>query len=244
MVRHLIFMSSSYSSGVRIAFDLCGKELNAINIFNSITRIKKECGESVSLSTHFINAKTEEWESVVESDSFFKGVKCVSSIRKFISLIKRDLVLEGIDIARYILTKKPCTHLELEKLTYFCYADYLCKTGQKMFNDSILAYRYGPVISSVYGRYNSYGSSKIDEYTDTKEHNLSDIELPAISRIMFSTYGEQKINSIEDTLKRYAKYSAGELINITHRQGSPWDRTEQSHEIHDELIQQFHFIEQ
>jgi uncharacterized phage-associated protein len=240
-------MSSSYSTGARIALDFSGKVLTPENVATTISAIKNECGADVSLSTHFIDTEGQSWENVVAADGFFRGVNCISSLKEFISLIKKDLVLSGTDIAKYILTQRTCTHLELEKLTYLCYADYLCKTGTPLFKDKIYAYRYGPVVDSVYGKYTPYKHSKIRdveaEKEDTTEHTLSEIEMPIKSRIMFSTNGDKKLCSIDDTLKRYARFSAGELVDITHTKGSPWERTQQSNLITDTMIKKYHCVE-
>lgn len=59
---------------------------------------------------------------------------------------KKDRKLKGIDVAKYILSKTPCTQLKLQKLVYLCFADYLCDTGKELFTDKIYAFKYGPVV--------------------------------------------------------------------------------------------------
>ena len=43
------------------------------------------------------------------------------------------------------------------------------------------------------------------------------------SRILFSKDGIEKMKSIDRTLEMYGQLSAGALVSLTHRQGSPWD---------------------
>lgn len=245
MIRHFIIMSSSYSTGTRIALDFYGDKINETSILQTIDKIKIECGSDVSLSTHFVNVDSKKWESVSESDAFFKDVELIERVDQFIELIKKDLTLEGLDIAKYILTQRTCTHLELQKLAYLCYADYLCKTRRQLFSDCIYAYRYGPVIDSIYKKYRGSGSFELDLDEILSEEQIGeDIAktMPAKSRIMFSTNGTEKLLSIDETLRRYAEYTVHELVELTHKKDGPWARTPQSCSISDDLILKYHEI--
>lgn len=107
------------------------------------------------------------WDEVIKLDKFFEKAELVDTKEKFVKILLKDRVLKGVDIAKYVLTKTPCTHLKLEKLVYMCYADYLCETGDKLFKDKIYAYRLGPVIESIYKKYKKSGSDYLDEEDDT-----------------------------------------------------------------------------
>lgn len=228
MVTHFIFMSSSYSLGTRIALDFIVEEASIQEeLKKDLDIIIKECERDVSISTHMIQAERKDWESVCEADHFFKDVKVIETLEKFIKLIQQDRKLEGIDIAKYILSKFTCTQLKLQKLVYLCFADYLCETEKELFTDKIYAFKYGPVVDTVYKRYKEYGYKPIEEETiaiDSK--NVS--EMPAKSRILFAEDGTGKILSIESTLKRYGKMTASQLVDLTHKQDSPWNKTSKS----------------
>lgn len=60
------------------------------------------------------------------------------------------------------MSKIKCTQLKLQKLVYFCFADYLCDTGKELFTDKIYAFKYGPVVDSVWKKYKDYGYEDID----------------------------------------------------------------------------------
>ena len=78
----------------------------------------------------------------------------------FIDTLKNDVVIKGIDIAKYIIPKYQVSdHLALEKLVYFCYAEYLCKSRKRLFSDQVMAFDMGPVVDSVYAEYR--GQSEI-----------------------------------------------------------------------------------
>lgn len=127
MTTHYIIMSSSYSKGQRIALDYFLEEKSLDKLREAVSIITEKCGKDVSISTHFIQTDSESWRSVIEKDHFFKDFYVCKSMKEFISLIKQDRQLKGLDIAKYILCETKCTHLKLEKLVYLCYADYLCK---------------------------------------------------------------------------------------------------------------------
>ena len=65
MVRHFIILSSSYSQGQRIALDMVGLKKNNIDLFyQTVEKIKKECGNDTSISIHCIEASSEMWKIV------------------------------------------------------------------------------------------------------------------------------------------------------------------------------------
>lgn len=250
MAKHYIIMSSSYTDGTRIAFDITEeRKLNAEAIKHVLSQIQTICGEDVPLSVHFVETPSTSWNSVAEFDPFFEGVTCISNVETFSEKIKKDRVLSGLDVATYILTKVKCTHLSLEKLVYFAYADYLCKYSDRLFEDRIYAFKHGPVIESVYQTYKKSGYQYLEPLqfdadaicirTDVKE-------MPAKSRILFARNGAEKLKSIDTTIEKYGKLTARELVDITHRKGSPWsfvDSRKAFQTISDELIIQHHLAE-
>lgn len=222
MVTHFIFMSSSYSLGTRIALDyIVTDESVQKELKKHLDKIIDECGKDVSISTHMIQTDTEDWDSVCIADHFFKDVKVIKTLDQFIKLIKKDRILQGIDVAKYILSKIKCTQLKLQKLVYLCFADYLCETGKELFSDKIYAFKYGPVVDTVYKQYKEYGYKPIDE--ETKDIDSKNIfEMPSRSRILFAENGTEKVLSIDKTLKKYGGLTASELVDLTHKQSSPW----------------------
>lgn len=241
-----MILSSSYSTGKRIAMHyVIDKQMNPEMLLGEVKKIKELCGETVSISTHYIETESASWKSVVEKDGFFEDVKVVEALEEFINLILADRVLNGLDIAKYILATRVCTHLELEKLVYMCYADYLCSTHKRLFEDKIYAFRYGPVIKSVYEQYK--GMKGIEEGMAVDEKWDEDYaKMPARSRILFAEDGIEKIAHINITLEKYSCLSATELVNITHVAGGPWDSVEKDGsyvEIPDSIILEKHFKE-
>ena len=114
-----------------------------------------------------------------------------------------------------------------------------------MFEDKIYAFKYGPVVESVYEEYR--GTKDIEEGLAVEENLEQDYEkMPARSRILFAEDGISKIMHIDETLAKYSGLSATELVNITHVIGGPWDSVEKDSlyvEIPDSIILERHFKE-
>ena len=249
MVKHYIIMSSSYTDGTRVALDITDDSLlNGSAIAEIVRDIKQRCDKDVPLSTHMIETESDSWTSVREYDPFFEEVVCTKSIDEFSNKIKKGRVLSGLDVATYILTKIKCTHLSLEKIVYFAYADYLCGYSDRLFEDKIYAFAHGPVVESVYETYKRSGYQYIEPMRQECDSSLRTKvkEMPAKSRILFAQNGSEKLRSIDQTIKIYGNYTAKELVELTHRKGSPWskvDSTKSYQIISDELIKSYHYIE-
>lgn len=249
MIRHYIIMSSSYTDGKRIALDITEESLlNADSIETIVGDIRNNCDDDVPLSTHYIQTKDKTWQSVEEYDPFFENVECTRSVEEFAQKIKIDRVIKGLDVANYIASKILCTHLKLEKLVYLAYADYLCKYHSKLFEDQIYAFTHGPVVNSVYEMFKRSGASYVDpqDYDGEMQKTVYVKEMPAKSRILFAKHGVEKIQSIDQTISNYGELTAGQLVDLTHRDGSPWSRVDSSRAyqlISDSLIERYHSVE-
>lgn len=76
---------------------------------------------------------------------------------------------------------------------------------KSLFSDEIQAWDFGPVVPAVYKVYSKYGNTSLPE-TDKAE--LSDTELQIFLKEVWKVFG---------------KYSASELVNISH-QHDPWKK--------------------
>lgn len=244
---HYILLSSSYSEGCRIALHYSvspGSDTSRISrMIDSINALYD--GKPVSLSVHVKVTDDDSWDSVVRKDPYFEDVRVIKSSQQFKSLILKDRYLRGTDVADYILTRVKCTHLKLEKLTYLCYADYLCKTGKSLFKDKIYAFQYGPVVDTVHRRYSRWSKEHPGQRLSAQYR--PSYHLASKSRILFSEDGVEKYFSIEETLSKYSGYTGMELKDLTHRPGTPWSMSYRDDErfvrICDEVIRSYHQTE-
>ena len=115
----------------------------------------------------------------------------------------------AMKIAEYIITVSyengtPVSNLKLQKMLYFVQGEALKEHGEIAFQDTIEVWNYGPVVRIVYERYRHYGASPICKQYPT----------PAI-------IGEIK-SVIDKIICRYGDQSAWDLVQETHRAGTPW----------------------
>lgn len=97
------------------------------------------------------------------------------------------------------------TNLKLQKLLYFAQGYSFQRFSKPLFEDEIEAWEFGPVVSSVYGEYASYGRDPI--------RNSSDIQLDRdIERLII------------DVAREYGKYTTSTLVNMTHATGTAWKK--------------------
>lgn len=137
---------------------------------------------------------------------------------------------DAIAIANYFVDKsndsnKNITLLSLLKLVYIAHGFImvLLKDDCGGFNprfDKVEAWRYGPVVPSVYHSFKHNGSNPIKQKVmilssaDENDDNLLFTE-PTI------TDENEKI-VLDFVWNRYSKLSAGELVELTHAAATPW----------------------
>lgn len=124
------------------------------------------------------------------------------------------------------------TNLKLHKLLYLAHGLSLAKFDRPLVDDELFsAWKYGPVIESLYHDLKVFGSSVIKP------------DSPFIAG-----WGRVDNNSVDDAvirsiLKQFGTKSAGTLIDITHKPDGPWhavfDAFTPSITIDDEQIKEY-----
>lgn len=110
------------------------------------------------------------------------------------------------------------TNLKLLKICYIAQGLSLSILKRPAFSEPIEAWKYGPVISSIYHEFKHFGAKPIKGYRssemtfnyETKVNELNDIELKAIAQLTWNLYGDM---------------NAETLVDLTHQPGTPWDIT-------------------
>ncbi|MCY8947954.1 Panacea domain-containing protein [Bacillus atrophaeus] len=245
MAFHFIAIISDFSGGRRIGWHYSSEErLDKNYIYEFFERVKEKCG-MVQFGIHKLSTDSTSWNSVTEKDSFFDDVYVTEDIPTFIDVISKDKELTAYDVAKFVLSFKPASHLKLQKLLYYIYAEFLLKTGEKLFKEPIVAFKYGPVIEDIFYRYKVHGKSVIDYEEDASIKLLTDdlVVTPSFMKILSSEHGIGALKCIIDVLLKYEKYTASGLVQKTHQDGGPWQRAYEPGQncvITDELITQYH----
>lgn len=125
-----------------------------------------------------------------------------------------DHNLDSIDVASYIARWCGMHNIfvnitKLQKLLFCVYGSILAVTDNRICEEHPKAWPHGPVFPRV--------------YTYTKRHQLDIID--ALIKHQYASnfdLTEEEQNVIDQTLSLFGKYNAGQLVNWTHKQGSPW----------------------
>jgi Uncharacterized phage-associated protein len=241
MYQHFILVASSYTEGARIGFHLSSEKQIEKNIIEDkmkrITQIKRE-----DVGVHLLMTDSSDWESVIKLDSFFEDVIVCPSFEKFEEALMFDSKISAIDVAKFFLAVKPMSHLKLQKLVYLAYKEYLFKYKSSLFEEKIVAYKYGPVVEEVYQTFKEYGADaiKIDDKTDNVEYLLKNIHLPqAMGRMLLVKDVEKIVPILFKIIDNYGDFSGGELVDYTHSEKGPWETVYEPYanrKITDEVI--------
>ena len=246
MAFHFIAVMSHYEEGQRIGWHYASEgKLDKEYIDSFFQKVEKRCGP-VQFGIHKLSTKETSWNSVVEKDSFFKDIAISPDMESFIAAVSADRKLKAYDIAKFILTVLPASHLKLQKLLYYVYAEFLQKKGKRLFYDDIVAFKFGPVVEDVFHKYRVHGSAQIGYKEDeTFILKAADLALtPSFMKIASSEHGLDAIEVIADVLDKYKGTSARELVDKTHRVGGPWEAVYKEGMnciIDDELIKEKHW---
>lgn len=222
MYQHFILVASSYARGERIGYHLVHKEqIDKKIIEEKMRRLHKINREDIGVHSFITDSK--KWDSILELDSFFEDVIICQDFDEFESVLMSDLKITAIDVAKFFLAMIPISHLQLQKLVYLAYKEYLTKYEESLFKEKIVAYQYGPVVEEVYQTFKTYGSKTI-EINDSKEYILKDIHLPqALGRMALAKEAEKIIPVLLKVVDKYGALSARQLVDFTHSKQGPWD---------------------
>lgn len=141
---------------------------------------------------------------------------------------------KAIDIANFFIdltnSMDEChiTNMKVNKLVYFAQAWSMVKYNKKLFDENIEAWKYGPVIPSVYNAFKICGSQNIAAtYGDYNQ----------------DIFSSEELDLLVDVALTYGKYEAFVLRDMTHEDAGPWDRVYEERKnnvIPDELIKNYY----
>jgi len=103
------------------------------------------------------------------------------------------------------------TPMQLIKLAYLCHGWMLGLYGRPLLKESVQAWRYGPVVRSVYNAVSKYK----DKPVSYPVKNLFGQEVT-------EEFDEQEKEIIKQIYDLYGKWDGLTLSKLTHQEGTPW----------------------
>lgn len=233
MYQHMILMCSDYNRQRRIAFHKSYDNVSSIIKFQKIIELFKDEFKNVAFSFHHIITSSSTSESVVEYDEYFRNVKFYSDLDKFKSNVIQSIKVTPDDIVKYLLTKKDFDQLQIQKLLFLVYSEYMKEQDEPLFRGNFEVWDYGPVLPMMYRNLSKYGEEKIQ----LKDKELEKIK---IGLKLSKRYDKDSILScIDKVIDKYGNKTGGELIDLTHKKGSPWDRAKKEYGYNSEIPLEF-----
>lgn len=125
------------------------------------------------------------------------------------------------------LNVEELTQMKAMKLLYYIQATSLVITGRRMFDNDIVAWKYGPVVIAVHKKY--IGKRSIIGA-------ISDNDIKDYNELQNDTQTADILNSIYEI---YGYSSAYDLMRQTHSE-APWQETKQNEVISDEKMKDYY----
>lgn len=110
------------------------------------------------------------------------------------------------------------TPMQLIKLVYLSHGWMLGLCGKPLLNESVEAWRFGPVVRSVY-----------NAVKDFRDKPVSYPIKPLIGAPYTDDFSQDELDIINQVYNIYGKWDGITLSNLTHQDGTPWDITWKHH---------------
>lgn len=125
-------------------------------------------------------------------------------------------------IDKSLLNGRPLSNISLQKLLYFAQGVHLAnRDGLPLFNEDFVAWKFGPVVESVYHEFKIFGNN----YIAPDFYQKNDFEKRYISFTDSLTQDHKAC--LDVTYKAFGHFSAYELVELTHVKDSPWSKAYQ-----------------
>ncbi|KFA58972.1 hypothetical protein A9G48_02840 [Gilliamella sp. wkB18] len=107
--------------------------------------------------------------------------------------------------------------MKMQKLIYYAQAWYYYLNNEPLIDEHFSRWQYGPVIPSLYHELKYYGANDITSKIVNFEFGYDDgvVVEPIIKDKLIGRH-------LDKILEVYGSYSAQELSNMTHQEGTAW----------------------
>lgn len=127
----------------------------------------------------------------------------------------------SVAVAKYIAAYANDHHItinitKIQKLLYVAYGVFLAVKGERLTNEHPQAWPYGPVFPTTRNKLLKVDLYSISKTDDDLRSMQSDEDLNALMNLIFGAFGS---------------WSAGQLTNWSHGDGTPWQRTMSSEDF-------------
>ncbi len=140
--------------------------------------------------------------------------------------------------------KVPITPMKLLKIIYIAYGWALGAENIRLFGEEIEAWKYGPVVPSVYHEFKHFGGNPIVDFLSQEYDAFEDVEARTP---IISPDDTDVMDVLSFVWDLYKDKSATKLMRLTHIKDGPWDKVWRAHqnenyEINPEDIRTYYVV--
>ena len=129
---------------------------------------------------------------------------------------------------------KRFTPLQLQKLVFLAHGWAFPLLGRQLVDERVEAWRYGPVFPELYVALKRYRACGVREVPESARERVT-------NRVNEVTLNEVEGRMIDLVHEKYGSLTGPMLIELTHREASPWHSAEEGRVIGYHLIRDFFF---
>lgn len=118
----------------------------------------------------------------------------------------------------------PLTPLQVIKMVYIAHGYSLAILGEPLVEEAVEAWRYGPVIPSVYHNAKKYGGGRITELLYSGISTADTTGMGRAKEFVMDQVSPRQVDILDGVLEVYGGFTGIELTNMTHVNDSPWKR--------------------
>ena len=105
------------------------------------------------------------------------------------------------------------TPMKLQKLIYCLYKEYYKNTGRALFDERFEAWKYGPVLRSIYDAFKKFGANVIKGFAKSADGNVY---------VVNAKSSEAFTKAFDTVWRKYSEYDGIVLSAFTHRDNTAW----------------------
>ncbi len=131
-----------------------------------------------------------------------EGMYVITALNVANSVLDRAFI-EGIDISP----------MKIQKMVYFIYKRYYQNTKQPLFSEGFEAWRYGPVVPTIYNAFKRYAARPIKSFFIEQDGKAYSVDLNSSAEFR---------KAIDYVWQHYSQKDGITLSNVTHRKDTAW----------------------
>lgn len=161
-------------------------------------------------------------------------------------MIKEKQMNDAMSVANFFIAKatednNDLTLLKLLKLVYLAHGYTLAILNKSFLSryDKVEAWKFGPVIPSIYHSFKHNGASPIKSrgiiVTEFEDSGIPELAIPVVQ--------EDIVPVLNFVWNRYSSWSASDLVGLLHKRGTPWDlcfKPNENIEIPDDITKAYY----